>query len=357
MPKVFYGLHMEPGTAEYKNPGEDAYRIFLNEQTLKQMDGTFVGKPVYVEHVDGVDLENLQKEADGYVVKSFFNQFDGKHWVQFLAVSDRAQQAIRDGWKLSNAYHPKDFGPGGQHHAVTYAKEVTRGEYEHLAIVPNPRYEASVIMPPEEFAEYNRQKELDLKRFTNSKDKGVKSMFNIFKRTKVENAVDFAETVVELPKSKIEKTIAQIINDMDDLAVAAQAPGGMDMPVAGEEQFCMVGDQKMKIKDLVQQFMELKSAAARGDDSADAVLANDEDEKDKKEKADKEAKEKKENEEKAASEKKQNDLREKELGAADFLAIKNAREAMQAMEDAVTNSIELVGDQVARGKKRYGSGN
>ena len=101
LPKRFFGMHFSEGCAEYRESPTKSYKIFIDEKTIRNMNPTFEGRPVYVDHVDDVDLKNIQN-ADGYVVKSFYNKADGKHWVEFMAVSDRAHEAIRNGWKLSN---------------------------------------------------------------------------------------------------------------------------------------------------------------------------------------------------------------------------------------------------------------
>lgn len=213
MPKRYYGLHFYPGVAEYSEPGAKSYRIMLNEATLRQMDDTFTGCPVYVKHKDEVDLKNIQTEADGFVVKSFYNELDGKHWCEFIIVSDKGHQAIRNGWKLSNAYIPEAFGPGGLWNGVEYQKEVTRGKFEHLAIVPDPRYQDANVLTPAEFQAYTDNLRLELKKVANSAKRG-QPMFEFFKKTKVEST-DISETVVKLPKSGKEVTIAQLINAAD----------------------------------------------------------------------------------------------------------------------------------------------
>ena len=147
---IWYGIHFYPGVAEYAEPNEKPFRVFLNEDTLRSMDASFAGRPVFVMHVDGVedDLDVLRGEADGWVIESFYNAADGKHWCKFIVCSDRGEQAIQRGMKLSNCYLPRQYGQGGLWNGVSYDKEVKGGEYEHLAIVPNPRYEESVILSP-----------------------------------------------------------------------------------------------------------------------------------------------------------------------------------------------------------------
>jgi hypothetical protein len=261
LPERFFGLHMAEGVAEYREPGKDPYRIFVNESTIKSMDASFTGRPIYVHHVDSVDVANIQEEADGYVVKSFYNAVDGKHWVEFLIVSDEGKEAIKmKKWKLSNAYVPKEFKGGGHWHGIEYQKEVVKGEYEHLAIVPNPRYAESIILTPEEFQFYNSEKELELKRLANSTStkptKEKNSMFNFFMRTKVQNSdeqkytqAEFETMSVTLPKSKKEITVGEALHNMDQQS--------MKGCYANTEHMVKVGNEEMSVGDLVNRHMEL----------------------------------------------------------------------------------------------------
>lgn len=215
---VFYGMHFYSGLAEYKEPSGESYRVYLNEDTIRSMDPTFAGRPVFVDHVEDVDpnLDVVKTEADGWVIESFFNSADGKHWVKMIIVSERGERAIRNGMRLSNAYLPTSFKPGGVWNGIDYQKEITGGQYEHLAIVKCPRYDESVIMTPEEYKAYNEDQIRELKKMSNSKDKEIPNMgFNFFKRAKVENAID-PELCIVLPKSKVEKSITQLINESDE---------------------------------------------------------------------------------------------------------------------------------------------
>lgn len=130
-PKVWYGLHFYEGPAEYQESDKKPYRILLNEKTLRAMDPSFEGCPVYVRHKDEVNLDKLQEEADGYVIHSFYNEADGKHWCKFIIVSDRGHEAIQKGWTLSNAYRVESSGPGGIWNGIEYAQEVVSAKFEH----------------------------------------------------------------------------------------------------------------------------------------------------------------------------------------------------------------------------------
>ena len=168
---------------------------------------------MFVQHVDDVkdSREELRQEADGWVLECFYNKSDGKTWVKFIAVTDAAINAVEDGFKLSNAYFPTTFGPRGVWNGMEYDKQIVDGEYEHLAIVDDPRYAESIILTPEEFKNYNIEKETELMKIANSNTKKEKPMFEMFKRQKVENGADLENTLVKLPKSKKEITISNAL--------------------------------------------------------------------------------------------------------------------------------------------------
>jgi len=360
LPRRYFGLHMAEGVAEYHDAGREPYRIFLNEATIKNMDPTYEGRPVYVRHVENVDLAKLQEEADGYVVRSFFNAADGKHWAEFLVVSDRGHEAIRNGWKLSNSYIPKAFIGGGLWHGVEFAKEVTSAEYEHLAIVPDPRYSESVILTPEEFKSYNEDKLVELKRLQNSK--GETPMFEWLKKSKVENSTEIEGMSVTLPKSKVEKTITQLVNEMD----AHEMHKKDDSAMAHPDHHVMVGNEKMKIHELVAKhqdmyndYMEMKKKhdelTAKKDPKAESeTTVNPEDPPSPEHKDNAptpEELEKKKNEDEALR-KAEKDKEGKTHNSKDEFY-----DMLDKAPQLVKNSapIEVSGDAVARGKARYGS--
>lgn len=378
---IYYGMHFYPGVAQYVEANKEPFTIFLNETTIRKMDPTFAGRPIYVEHVDDVskDLNDLRKEADGWVVESFFNAADGKHWVKFIVVSDKGERAIKNNFKLSNAYVPTGYGQGGTWNGVTYNKEVTGGEYEHLAIVRNPRYEESVIMTPTEFKAYNEKQQIELKRLANSKtEKKVMGKLSWFKKEKVENEIDMDEMSITLPKSGKERTLVQIVNEADEKAA------GLDT--------VMVGKETMKVSDLVSKFVALKNEMA--DMKKKKENDEDEEEDDKKKKKENmedeeiddmvEKKKKKENKkcaneddqdqdaEYAKKNKKENDEDEDDMEVDNKKKNKkkNSRDdeveaARKAYFDLLKNAsstaseefavVETIQDRVQLGKSRYGS--
>lgn len=354
-------MHFYPGVAEYQEPGKDPYRVFLNEDTIRSMDPSFAGRPIFVEHVDEVDsdIDELRKEADGWVIESFYNSADGKHWVKFIVVSERGERGIRNGLRLSNAYMPLTEGQGGLWNGVQYAKEITSGEYEHLAIVKNPRYEESVIMTPDEFKKYNDDKLVELKRLSNSKDdkKGITKMaFKIFKRSKVENAIDPDLSVV-LPKSGRELTINQLVNEMDDMEQKkkdnAVEADHAHMVKLHDGSMCNVGELLEKHKAMHDELESMKGNEVEKESDLKAE----------KEGVEVEPTHEMENdEEDAVAKKKALELaahEDKEMKSEKKANAKIKADALRNANQRVLNEevqiIEFSADQVARGKARYGS--
>lgn len=375
---VYYGMHFYPGVAEYAEPGKDPYRVFLNEDTIRSMDPTFAGRPIYVEHVDEVEsnIDELRKEADGWVIESFFNSADGKHWVKFISVSERAEKAIKAGMRLSNAYIPKSFGQGGMWNGVTYQKEITGGEFEHLAIVRNPRYEESVIMTPDQFKQYNEEKVIELKRLANGKDqKETKEMaFKLFKRQKVENSTDIEGMHVVLPKSGREVSITQLVNEMDE---AEEKKKANDVPAdpahkvkLHDGSMCNVGELVEKHKAMADELAALK--AKKEDEigleteevSPDVESAPEMENEDEADDADakKKALEIAEHEDKEMADAKKKNAKADNPKSDSDDAKKAAKEKADKLRNANTRHadeevarVEFSDDMVSRGRSRYGS--
>lgn len=225
--------------------------IYINGDTAKSMDKSFQGKPVVVMHTDEPDLSRVHTDFDGMVIRSFYNKADGNHWAEFVVYTDDGLEKIASGWKLSNAYGITQERGRGTWHGVDYDTEVASAEYEHLAIVPNPRYQDSIVLTPEQFKAYNEEKEDELLRIANSK--GENKMFKLFKKEAVKNSDELTSMSVMLPKSKIEKTITQLVNEAD----SAEEKKGKPVLVNSTDLIEIDG-KKITIADFLKVHNELK---------------------------------------------------------------------------------------------------
>jgi hypothetical protein len=147
--KIYYAKHIEAGLANY---GDE--NILIANETLKRMNPTFQGKPVYVNH-DNEPKNNVSDDAVGYVIRSFFNELDGCHWAEILITDDAGEKAIAEGYGVSNSYGDLVNNPGGgEWHAIPYDREIIGGKYRHLALVRTPRYENSKILDATSYEKY-----------------------------------------------------------------------------------------------------------------------------------------------------------------------------------------------------------
>ena len=294
-PKVFYCKHIAPGVCAYADE-----TILIGEETLKEMDKTFAGKPIYVNH-QKVDLETIQQDADGYVAESFYLPEDGTHWAKIIIVSDKGHEAIRKGWKVSNAYVPDEFGIGGEWHNVPYNREVMKAHYTHLALVDNPRYEEAQVLTPEDFKQYKEEKRAQLKALENNKElKGEgKTMFKLFKKTAVTNSDDLSKVMVELSNGSA-VSIGEMVNSVEkDLKEKEEANKCNDLL----EDVVKVNGEDMKVADLVAEYEKLSKKNKCNEDEEDEEKKSkkaskknaDEEKKDADEEKDKEEKESKKN--------------------------------------------------------------
>lgn len=343
--KIMYGMHFYPGLAQYDSVDKESFKIFLNEDVLRKMDPTFAGKPIFVDHVEEVapNIDQVKKDADGWVVESFFNEADGKHWVKMVIVSEKGERAIKNGFRLSNAYVPKLNGRAGIWNGISYQDEVIAGEYEHLAIVQNPRYDESVIMTPEQFKAYNENLKIELTKIANSKETNCMKL-KFWNRKPVENSVDIESISVTLPKSGLEYSISQIVNAMDEMEM-----------------------EKKKKKENKEAATETGLETKKVPLDVEGDLHNEDDEEDEKKKKKSKLEmddcmnedEEREEEDKKAKKKalelaahEDKEMKNKKMKNENFLKLKNAPENAQRFDNS---HVEIGEDKVARGKSRYGS--
>ncbi len=352
MPARYFARHIKEGLVHYLERGKDNLYLVTNE-ALKKMNKSFEGKPIYVRHVEEVDLENLRETADGYVVKSFYNEFDGAWWAEIMIVSDEAHSAVEKGWAVSNAYLPTELGSGGVYHDINYQKEVKNGRYEHLAIVDNPRYEEAVIMTPEEFQTFNESRKAELEQLKNSKENEMlsKEEMDALVAT-LQNSL--ADTIKDTVKNAVKE-------EMDNAKKNAEENDHRELireiaAVAAKDEENFEGGMEEKIRTIIGLAEKLgysKDEAGKnskqnelpvptGDEEADSQrkdlnLENSEEEEEEK----KEDKCNESDEEKEEEEKKEN--------SKFFSMFKNAK-SQKASKPAATMASGL-----ALGRERYGS--
>lgn len=338
-PKIYFAKHMQAGLCGYDNE-----TVLIDNDTIKAMVPSFVGKPVYIHH-QKVDLENLKEQANGYVVESFFNDLDSWSWVKIIVIDDKAHDVVGKGWSVSNAYVPTQFSGPGEQHNVPYDREITAGYFTHLAIVPNPRYEDAQIFTPEAFKAYQAEKRAKLDEIHNSKTGASKMIFK--KKAKKEEKVITKfedDDVIEFTNSKGE-TVEVSANDMLKAVTEnlnAKAKKNADDEKEKEEKMnadtmVMVGDKSWKMGDLIAYYGEMANAEEKEkeNDDEDEAVEN------------KKTKKNSEGDEDEVAKKKKDD--EEKENAKHFDELRNANR--KAEQQVIV--VDMPQDQLRRGSERY----
>lgn len=375
-PKVFYCRHMQPGTALYADEG----MWLVDIHGMKNLIGS-VGKkalPVYIGHQD-VDLKNIKEQAVGYVTDSFYNKNDGWAWFKFVVIDDAGHAAVKRGWSVSDAYICTEKGNGGTKNNVPFKGEILNGEFTHLAIVPDPRYEGAKIYTPDEFKDYQDALEKQLLTMHNSK--GTKPMFKFFNKVETDKPTD--DSLVEIDgemkswgevknaletKEKEDGQIV-IINGKKMTQVEAIAAYKEIMNAKGkmkknsdkekeegeegeeeEEEEAEKDSKNPRSKENKKKTMKNKSMKNKDDMEEEDCMKNAEEEDEAEEDEDKEAKPKKENKEKKNS---VTDITKVEKSDEFFNAMRNRH--LQNQTEASIRMVDTSLDQLERGRQRYGS--
>jgi hypothetical protein len=137
-PSLYECRFLKDGLVSYEDSGCGINLI--KKETIDRMLNSFIGKPVIQKHQE-VTPGNFEDVSVGYITDLYFNSQDGWHWCKFLLINDKAKEDISKGYSVSCAYKVTKLGEGGENHAIRYENEILEGEGEHLALVPNPRYE------------------------------------------------------------------------------------------------------------------------------------------------------------------------------------------------------------------------
>lgn len=141
--RKFVSRFIEPGVAHYEDFGD----VLITKETLDKFVQTMVGCPVIIKHKD-IDDKNVDKERVGVVSKVWYNEADGWFYCEGIIWDKQAIDLVKNqGWNVSCTY---DFDSDKQpkmHNGKKIDMEFTGGEFLHLALVPNPRYErANIVM-------------------------------------------------------------------------------------------------------------------------------------------------------------------------------------------------------------------
>lgn len=141
--RKFVSKFIEPGVAHYEEFGD----VLITKETLDKFINTMVGAPVIIKHKDITD-ENADKERVGVISNVWFNQMDGWYYCDGIIWDKQAIDLVKNqGWNVSCTYDFESDKQPKTHNGKKIDMEFTDGEFLHLALVDNPRYErANIVM-------------------------------------------------------------------------------------------------------------------------------------------------------------------------------------------------------------------
>lgn len=133
---------IEPGVVMYADVG----MVLVRKDVLDKMANSFVGKPVInADHRDVTPEDFTKGNVQGIINSVWFDPKDAMYHAAYQVWDQPTLKNIKDGFRVSCAYRVTRWGASGIHNNVPYEREVLDGEYTHLAIVANPRYDGVKI--------------------------------------------------------------------------------------------------------------------------------------------------------------------------------------------------------------------
>lgn len=324
----YFARHMVQGVVRYTDSEGRDFNVLVKNEAIASFNKSFEGKPLYVGHLEN-NLEKLEEEAAGYVVKSFFNELDSWWWAEIIVTSDAGHDIVNKGISVSNAYWINKEGSGGTYLNVPYEHEVLEGEFLHLALVPNPRYEEAEIMNPDQFLNYCEGLREKMKIVNNSKESKRGGFMKFWKSSKEEvqaeaitNESDLSSYTVEVEGSEValSEMLAVVRNAKAEEEAAEEKKENMKKTVN-------VDGEEMTVEELVNKYKNL--CKKKNAEEEEEELKNSEEEK-------AEEKEKKENEKEAKE------------NAGFVEQLKNARDEGVAELQVTTQA-----ERLAKGKEGY----
>lgn len=141
--KKFVSKFIEPGVAHYEEFGD----VLITKETLDKFINTMVGCPVIIKHKDITD-KNADKERVGVISNVWYSDVDGWFYCDGIIWDKQAIDLVKNqGWNVSCTYDFESDNEPKTHNGKKIDREFTNGEFLHLALVDNPRYErANIVM-------------------------------------------------------------------------------------------------------------------------------------------------------------------------------------------------------------------
>jgi hypothetical protein len=258
VPKRYRAKFIEPGIISYEDV--NAGKVFVSREALDRMRNSFIGMPVINwEHKDitpeeafNMSDEEMKSVADG-IISAVGVTDDGWDYADMLIWDLETQENIdSNGFSISCAYIPTEVGAAGTYHGIDYNEEVVNGQYTHMAVVQNPRYERATIF------ENAKQGEKTM----------AKRIFKFFKNDAPPKEEPPKEEKVNMDDSVVEIDGQQVpVSELIKVWQGEQAEKGATQNVLNAEDEVDIDGKKVKASELAACYK-----AAQTKQNADLTL-------------------------------------------------------------------------------------
>lgn len=229
--RKFVSRFIEAGVAHYKDFGD----VLITKETLDKFINTMVGCPVIITHKD-IDDKNADKERVGVVSEVWYNQADGWYYCSGIIWNKKAIDLVKNqGWSVSCTYDFESDNQPKTHNGKKIDREFTNGEFLHLALVDNPRYErANIVMNAKDI----ERKDLEI--VNEAKERQEERKENII-MTALNDLENFVRGIVENACKKDE-----VENEKDDKRKLIDEVAGMMKSAGADDELIRTAIAKME---------------------------------------------------------------------------------------------------------------
>jgi hypothetical protein len=190
----FVSRFIEAGAVSYGKAGV----LKVTKEALDKFVQSFVACPVIVKHKK-LTKDNVDDERVGVVNSVWFDANDAWFYCDGVIYDTDAIRKIENGWSVSCTYDmTESTGESGEWHNIHFDDELLNGVFQHLAIVPNPRYEDATII-------------------FNSKDREDDMLFKLFSGKKIQNSNEEEKMDKNALKNKLMEHINKAVKGKGDI--------------------------------------------------------------------------------------------------------------------------------------------
>lgn len=129
------------GLVDYSDVDDGKY--LLRKEAIDRMLPTLEGRPLVIGH-QKIDPDHIDDVAVGYITKGYWNPETGSFDCDVLVKDPEILNPSKNA--VSCAYVATEFGEGGRYSGIDYDAEILNGEFTHIALVDNPRYNDAKIL-------------------------------------------------------------------------------------------------------------------------------------------------------------------------------------------------------------------